>query len=45
LVPNRRNLDNAMLQKVLPPSDEELRLTEIYRRRGIDGLVLELAKF
>jgi hypothetical protein len=44
-VPNRRNLDNAMLQKVLPPSDEELRLTEIYRRRGIDGLVLELAKF
>ena len=44
-VPNRRNLDNAILQKVLPPSDEELRLTEIYRRRSIDGLVQELAKF
>jgi len=44
-VPNRRNLDDAVLQKVMPPSDEELRLTEIYRRRGIDGLAQELAKF
>jgi len=44
-VPDRRHLENAVLQRVLPPSDEELRLTEIYRRRGIDGLAQELAKF
>ena len=44
-VPNRQNLDNAILQKVLPPSAEEQRLTELYRRRGIEMLVQELAKF
>jgi hypothetical protein len=33
------------LQKVLPPSAEEQRLTELYRKRGIELLVLELAKF
>jgi len=41
-VPNRENLTNATLLKVLPPSPEEQRLTDIYRRRGIDGLVAEL---
>jgi hypothetical protein len=44
-VPNRQNLDNAILQKVLPPSAEEQRLTELYRKRGIELLVQELAKF
>jgi hypothetical protein len=44
-VPNRQNLENAGLQKVLPLSAEELRLTEIYRNRGPDALVQELAKF
>jgi hypothetical protein len=44
-VPNRQNLDNAGLQKVLPPSAEEQRLTEIYRNRGVDVLAQELAKF
>ena len=44
-VPNRQNLDNAILQKVLPPSAEEQRLTVIYLRRGMEGLVQELAKF
>jgi len=44
-VPNRQNLDNAGLQKVLPASAEELRLTEIYRKRGPDALVQELSKF
>jgi hypothetical protein len=44
-VPNRQNLANAGLQKVLPPSAEEQRLTEIYRHRGPDALVQELAKF
>jgi hypothetical protein len=44
-VPNRQNLANAGLQKVLPPSAEEQRLTEIYRHRGPEALVQELAKF
>ena len=44
-VPNRQNLDNAILQKVLPPSAEEQRLTELYRKRGIETMVQELAKF
>ncbi len=44
-VPNRQNLDNAVLLKVLPPSAEEQRLIDIYRRRGPDALALELGKF
>src|SRR5450759_2007907 len=44
-VPNRQNLDNALLLKVLPPSAEEQRLTDIYRKRGIDALAAELGKF
>jgi hypothetical protein len=44
-VPNRQNLDNALLLKVLPPSAEEQRLTDVYRKRGIDGLAAELSKF
>jgi hypothetical protein len=44
-VPNRQNLDNAVLLKVLPPSAEEQRLADIYRKRGIDGLVSELSRF
>jgi hypothetical protein len=44
-VPNRQNLDNKLLLKVLPPSAEEQRLTDIYRKRGIDGLAAELGKF
>ena len=44
-VPNRQNLENALLLKVLPPSAEEQRLTDIYRKRGIDALAAELAKF
>ena len=44
-VPNRQNLENAMLLKVLPASAEEQRLSDIYRRRGPDGLIAELNKF
>jgi hypothetical protein len=44
-VPNRESLDNAVLLKVLPPSPEEQRLSDVYRKQGIDGLVAELAKF
>jgi len=44
-VPNRQNLESAALLKVLPPSAEEQRLSDIYRKRGIDALIAELAKF
>jgi len=44
-VSNRQNLDNTLLLRVLPPSAEEQRLTDIYRKRGIDGLAAELGKF
>ena len=44
-VPNRQNLENAVLLKVLPASAEEQRLTDVYRKRGIDGLIAELNKF
>jgi len=44
-VPNRQNLENAMLLKVLPASAEEQRLSDIYRKRGIDALTAELSKF
>ena len=44
-VPNRQNLQNAMLLKVLAPSPEEQRLSDLYRRKGIAALVEELKKF
>jgi hypothetical protein len=44
-VPNRESLDNAALLKVLPPSAEEQRLSDMYRRRGIDALIAELNRY
>jgi hypothetical protein len=44
-VPTRDNLTRVMLDKVVPPSAEEQRLTEIYRTRGLNGLIEELKKF
>ncbi|MCX6628842.1 MAG: hypothetical protein NTW28_14570 [Candidatus Solibacter sp.] len=44
-VPNRQNLENELLLKVLPPSAEVQRLTDLYRKRGIDALAAELGKF
>jgi hypothetical protein len=44
-VPNRQNLQNAMLLKVLAPSAEEQRLSDLYRKKGIGALVEELKKF
>ncbi|MEO8372586.1 MAG: hypothetical protein ABI806_25600 [Candidatus Solibacter sp.] len=44
-VPNRQSLENAMLLKVLPASAEEQRLSDIYRKRGVDALAAELSKF
>jgi len=44
-VPNRKSLENPALQKVLAPSAEEQRLSDLYRRKGIDALVEELKKY
>ncbi len=43
-VPNRQNLENPPA-KVLAPSAEEQRLSDLYRRKGLDALVQELAKY
>ncbi len=44
-VPNRQNLDNLGLQKVLAPSAEEQRLSSLYVRKGMDALIEELKKY
>ena len=44
-VPNRQNLDQDLLRKTLPPSAEEQRLTDLYRRKGEDALIEELKKY
>jgi hypothetical protein len=44
-VPNRENLSNSTLLKVLPPSAEEQRLSDLYRRQGPEALVTELNKY
>ncbi len=42
--PSREDLDNPELRKTLPPSAGEQGLTEIYRTKGIDALLLELKR-
>ncbi len=44
-IPNREALENAELLRVLAPSPEEQRLTDLYRKRGLNGLIQELQKF
>jgi hypothetical protein len=41
-VPNRQSLELPVLHKVLSPSAEELRLSSLYLRKGLDALVEEL---
>jgi len=43
-VPNRQALENPVLQKVMAPSNEEMRLSSIYLRKGLDALVQELKR-
>jgi len=43
-VPNRQSLENPVLQKVMAPSNEEMRLSSIYLRKGLDALVQELKR-
>jgi hypothetical protein len=44
-VPNRQSLDSPAMRRALPPSDEEVRLSNVYLKKGIDGLIEELKKF
>jgi hypothetical protein len=44
-VPARQSLDDPLLRKVMGPSAEEQRLSDLYRRRGIEALVEELRKY
>jgi hypothetical protein len=44
-VPNRQNLDDPLLQRTLAPSAEEQRLSDLYRRKGLQALIDELKKY
>ncbi len=44
-VPNRQNMENPTLRKVMEPSAEEQRLSDLYRRKGVEALVEELARY
>ena len=44
-IPSRAALADPLLERVLAPSPEEQRLTDLYRRRGLVALVNELRKF
>ena len=44
-IPSRADLATSQLQRVAAPSDEEQRLVQIYRKKGIQGLIGELNKF
>lgn len=44
-VPSRQSLENAALLRVLAPSAEEQRLTDLYRRNGMNALVEDLRKY
>lgn len=44
-VPSRGTLDNPRLRPLIAPSPEEQRLTQIYLKRGLSGLVEELKRF
>lgn len=44
-VPTRQNLEDPILRQVVAPSAEEQRLSNVYLRKGIEGLIEELKKF
>jgi hypothetical protein len=44
-VPNRASIENTQLLRVLAPSPEEQRLTDLYRNKGLNALIEELKKF
>ena len=44
-IPNRTELDDPVLRRVVAPSPEEQRLVQIYRKRGVTAVIDELKKF
>ena len=44
-IPSRADLAAGGLQRVVAPSDEEQRLVQIYRKKGLKALIAELNKF
>jgi hypothetical protein len=44
-IPARASLNDDRLRKVIAPSPEEQRLTQIYQKRGLPGLIDELKKY
>jgi hypothetical protein len=44
-VPDRGSLEKEYLLGLLPPSNEEQRLSDLYRKKGINALVEELKKY
>jgi hypothetical protein len=44
-IPSRSALEDPKLRRVTPPSPEEQRLAQIYRKKGLAALVEELKKF
>jgi len=44
-IPNRSSLEQAKLLGVVGPSPEEQRLTDLYRKKGLNALIEELRKF
>ncbi len=43
-IPSRADLSDARLGRLVPPSPEEQRLVQLYRRKGLQALVEELKK-
>lgn len=44
-IPDRASLEQARLLGVIAPSPEEQRLTDLYRKKGLNALIEELRKF
>jgi hypothetical protein len=44
-VPDRASIEGTQLLRVLAPSPEEQRLTDLYRNKGLEALIQELRKF
>ncbi len=44
-IPNRAALSDPRLSRIVAPSPEELRLTDLYRRKGLAAVADELNKF
>lgn len=44
-IPTRAALNDSRLRRLVTPSPEEQRLTQIYQKKGLSGLIEELKKF